>query len=119
MTQAEIISKLSDLVQSDHCDGCDQNTCDVSVAMRLGYDRWAIEAFAGTGASSQEFDRLYSMLGPEFRRDAESDRKALCEEAHVDCPHCNAVLWLPDECDYHCDSCARDIPRPVSADEEG
>lgn len=112
LPQSVLIDRLCELVHAEHCNGCHQNTCDTAVAYRLGYALWAVETFAGSGATSEEFDRLYSQLGPGFRRRAEGERKLLCREEHVTCPHCNAVVWLPEECDYFCDSCARQLERP-------
>ena len=103
--------RLVALVHSEHCQNCNDNTCAISVAYRLGYSNWAVHQFSSTGASSSEFDRLYSKLDPKFHSDAEEERKLLCEEDHVDCD-CGAIIWHPKECDYHCDSCGGQVLTP-------
>jgi hypothetical protein len=119
-TEAECMSHLWALLEDEHCNqGCEQNTCDISVAYRLGYIRWAAEVFAGCGAASDEFLKWYGRLPKVFAKRAEAERVELCKEDHAPCPHCNAVVWLPNEVTtdgmIYCDSCARDFKREQSA----
>lgn len=113
-TQRQLIERASELVKRDH-GGCDQNTCDLSVALRHGFELVAIERWAGTGASCDEFDLIYDKLGSKFHRDQKAELRKLLKLPAVKCPHCCAFLWLPDECEYYCDSCDNDIPQPAEA----
>lgn len=100
-----------ELVLRDH--DCDQNTCSIAVANREGHSIHALECLLGSGAASEE---LLEAAEPIPDKDLQAlsryEADSLCKTVpHVDCPHCNAVLWYPEECNYFCDSCARDIPR--------
>jgi hypothetical protein len=112
MTQVELMKKLYQLVERDH-GGCDQNTCDLSLALRFGYDAIAIERWAGCGASDDEFNELYEKLSPSFKYEYQQQLKEWDFE-RVTCLNCNAVLWLPEETGYQCDCCGKAIDRSVS-----
>lgn len=101
------IPQAIEQIERDH-GGCDQNTCTLSVALRSGFDLIAIHHWDNSGAASQDWVR------PKYtQKELMAQNKEFCETTpHVDCPRCNAILWLPEECDYHCDSCGKDIPRP-------
>ena len=101
------INRAINLIERDH-GGCDQNTCTLSVALRHGFDLIAIDHWIGSGAASNDFpnDLPYTL------QDIQSQSKEMRETiVHVDCPHCNAVLWCPEECDYWCDSCNKQIKK--------
>lgn len=110
MKQYEIEEKLCELFENEHA-GCDQNTCDMSVAFRLEYECWALYLFNSSGAASEEFATLYSKLGPRFHKTAEKQCTALCKEDNFECK-CGAVIWLPEECGYHCESCGETNDKP-------
>lgn len=92
-------------IERDH-GGCDSNTCDISVALRHGYDLVAIDSWDGSGAASSDWNPP-KYTNKELREQCEEMGKLV---PHVDCPHCNAVLWCPEETDYYCDSCGNDVP---------
>lgn len=98
-----ILEKLSELYEDEHGD-CDQNSCDMSIAYRMGYFRWAICQYSGCGAASDRFIELYEQLPKIFHKHAEKERKLLCKEEHIEC-ECGSIIWLPEEVDYYCDSC--------------
>ena len=100
----QLITKLEKLLENEHIHGCDQNSCDINFAFQEGYTLWAIELFSGTAAASKNFERLYAQLSPNFKKEAEAERKLMVKEPHTECPHCNAVLWGDDEYDY-CNNC--------------
>ncbi len=90
----DTINRLEGLLDDEHCSCCDSLTCDVDVCFDDGYTLWAIELFSGSGASSDEFNRLYSKLPKRFRADSERERKLFVKDTeHAECPHCNAVTW--------------------------
>jgi hypothetical protein len=103
----ENLSLAIEHIERDH-GGCDQNTCTMSVALRHGYDLIAIDTWINSGAASPDFP---NRLGYSFMELQKQCAEMTAELEHVQCPKCNAVLWLPDECDYHCDSCGEYIPR--------
>lgn len=94
-------------IDRDH-GGCESNTCTMSVALRHGFDLIAIDSWANSGAAAKDFPKTLGYSNAELQKQC---AEMTAEIEHVQCPHCNAVLWLPEECDYFCDSCAKDIPR--------
>lgn len=108
----DLIDRLVELYEAEHGD-CDQNTCGMQVAFRHGYGLWSVYLFDRCGAASDEFNELFAKLPARFNADAERERKAFVKEVeHTDCPHCNAVIWCPDEVTNHgkvfCNSCAEE-----------
>lgn len=101
-------NRLIDLFQEEH-GGCDQHTCDMSRAFSAGFPLWAIKLFAKTGAASSEFVKIYDTLPKSFHEEAEQERIYFCEIEHVECPHCNAIIWEPEYVttggQVYCDSC--------------
>ncbi|CAM6005478.1 unnamed protein product [Sphagnum balticum] len=87
------------------------NTCTLGVALRYGYDLVAIDHWIGSCAACDEF---HNAELDYTNKELTAQSKKMCKELeHIDCPHCDSILWLPDETDYYCDSCARDIPKPA------
>lgn len=116
---SNIVTRLEELLDAEHCSCCDSLTCDVDVCFDDGYTLWSIELFSGSGASSKEFDKLYSQLPKRFRADAERERKAFVKDTeHATCPHCNAVTWHTEHFDdtIHCESCAKTYLKPTDED---
>lgn len=118
MTYKQLTHELTELLEVEH-GGCDQNTCDISSALRNGYALWALYLFDSCGASSDGFNSLYAKLPKRFQRDAEAERKEFCESVeHTTCPDCNAVIWSPDEVTngnrVYCDSCGKGHEKGVS-----
>lgn len=105
----EISDQLEELFEKEH-GGCDNNTCAMTICMSHGYSLWAIYLFSGTGAASDEFSELYEKLPKkEFAALAEAERAEFVEQVpSVACPHCNAVVYEPENSDYHCSSCAKE-----------
>lgn len=117
-----LINELSELVQSEHCEGCCDDTCDVNASFDSGYSLWAIYLFDSSGAASERFDllmfRLISQHGKRFERAAERERAAfVAATPHIACVTCNAVTWLTEyvDADYYaepdaaCASCGGSI----------
>lgn len=106
---AQTVEALEELYENEHgC--CDQNTCGMSTAWRFGHTLWSLYLFESCGAASGEFLKLYAQLPKRFQADAERERKAFVEDVeHTECPHCNAVIWCPEEVTnnglIYCDSC--------------
>jgi hypothetical protein len=99
---------LADLVNTDHCCGCDQDSCDISAAYSHGFSLWAIYLFDSSGAASDEFKSIFRKLPKRFDKDAELERKEFINSvAHDACPECNAVIWHDGSHGetIHCDSC--------------
>jgi hypothetical protein len=121
---ADTLQRLSELLQEEH-GGCDESTCDISCAMSHGFYTWGIELFAGCGASSDEFNRLYKKLPKKkFAKDAEAERVEMCKIETSECPHCNAVTWEPEHVTdakgfVYCGSCARRYIRPKALHFDG
>ena len=104
------IERAIELIENEH-GGCDQNTCTLGVALRYGYDLVAIDHWIGSCAACDEF---HNAELDYTNKELTAQSKKMCKELeHIDCPHCDSILWLPDETDYYCDSCARDIPKPA------
>lgn len=106
------IELLEELVNEEHCSGCDQLTCDIDVCFDDGYTLWAIQLFAWCGAASDEYMKLFKSLPKRYAADAELERKAfVADTEHAECPHCNAVVWHTEYfCDMiSCDSCDGDF----------
>lgn len=96
------------LIERDH-GGCDSQTCTISVALREGFHVVAVESWIGSGAASKEFDGVELPFSFE---DARRESAEMCESVpHVECPHCNAVIWNPKDCNYWCDSCGKQVDR--------
>jgi hypothetical protein len=106
------IERLLELVQRDH-GGCDQNSCTLGVALRHGYELVAIDNWIGCGASDKEFDAEAAKGLPFSFKQVQKQLQAMSREVNsVECPGCNGILWEPEWCDYHCDNCGCDIPKP-------
>lgn len=100
------IDKLTELLKAEHGD-CDDTTCDMASCLDHGYDLWAIKLFSSTGASSSEFNQMYNTLPAQFEIDADAERAKFVENVpSVVCPHCDSVVYSPEQCDYYCSGCA-------------
>jgi hypothetical protein len=109
------LDKMVELVERDH-GGCDNNTCSISVALENGYSMHALEMWSGCGAADDEFNALYFPHARFIAKESRKEASLMCDKIpHVDCPHCNAVLWNPADSDYWCGSCGKTIPREVTA----
>jgi hypothetical protein len=120
----KLTDQLFELLETEH-GGCEETTCDISCAMSHNFQLWAIELFAGCGASSDEFNRLYEKLPKKkFAKDAEAERVEMCKIENSECPHCNAVTWEPEYVTdskgfVYCGSCARRYIRPKTLHFDG
>jgi len=120
----QLTDQLFELLQAEH-GGCDESTCDISCAMHHNFQLWAIELFAGCGAASDEFNKLYNRLPKKkFAKDAEAERAEMCKIDNSTCPHCNAVTWEPEYVTdtkgfVYCGSCARKYIRPKTLHFDG
>jgi hypothetical protein len=98
------INQAIKLIDRDH-GGCDQHTCTISMAMRNGYHLIAIDSWIGSGAASEEFDgRELPFSFADVQRECALMTREL---EHIQCVHCDAVIWLPDDCGYWCDNCGK------------
>lgn len=101
------LNKIIELLKSEHGD-CEDTTCDIASCLNHGFELWAVKLFSSTGASSKEFDRLYNKLPSKFSSDAEKEREEFVNTIpSVSCPHCNAVVYDYQDCDYYCSNCAK------------
>lgn len=95
-----------ELVMRDHsC--CDENSCNIGLAMQHGYDAIAILQWSGTGAACNDFLDLYAKLPKsytkkEYKRQIDEFLK---EIKSVECPYCNAYCRNKYETPDHCDCC--------------
>lgn len=111
----EKLDKLKELFEIEHFHGCGQNNCAMNAAFENGMENWSIELFSSTGASSEEFDKIYSSLNhEEFKKLAEKDRQDLVEQIdYRECPSCNSVIWDVENCGFEesfiCDGCHEEI----------
>lgn len=119
-TYDETIERLSELLNNEH-GRCEQNTCAISKCMQHGYYLWAMHLFSGTGACSEEFGELYDSLPKRrFNAEAEAERAEFVKSVDsCNCPHCNAVLYEPEECGYFCDNCAKRATLKVKVNQLG
>jgi hypothetical protein len=93
----EIVLKLQKMLHKEHLSGChDDASCDISFAAENDLWYWAIEQFIGSGAASSSFKNLYKQLSPEFKKEAEAERKIMAEKPHKECRHCHSVNWGDD-----------------------
>lgn len=107
------IDKLFALIERDH-GGCDQNSCTLGVAIRHGYAMVAVDSWIGSGAADEEFHKEAAKGLPFSLKEMQAEYELMGREVpQVECPHCNAVLWNPDDCGHWCDSCAKQLPRPA------
>lgn len=95
-------------IERDH-GGCDENTCTISVALRHGFDLIAIDSWQSSGATSDD----WKQVKVPFKALQKQCAEMTAEIEHIQCENCNAVLWLPDETDYHCCSCGEQIKEAV------
>jgi hypothetical protein len=114
-----VVNKLFELVKRDH-GGCEDNSCDIGLAIRHGYDAIATVQFSGCGAACVEFDKLYSKLPKSYTRAEYSAQIDLFlkEMNSVQCLKCNA--WCRSEFEYptQCDSCLAELPVKSEMEEE-
>lgn len=102
------IQELTELINEEHAN-CTDNTCDISKCMENDFYLWAFKLFSGTGASSSKFDEIYSKLPPKFYQEAEKERvEFISSVPSIACPHCDAVVYDPEDSNYHCSNCAKD-----------
>lgn len=104
---AQIMETCIAHIERDH-GGCDQNTCTLSVALRMGYHKVAIDCWIGCGAMAKDFPSTipFSLKAISIER-----KKMIREVPHTNCGNCNALIWLPDEVTnagkLYCDSCGK------------
>lgn len=126
-----MIKELSELVQSEHCEGCSDETCDIRACFDTGYSLWAIYLLDSAGAGGDRFENLMGKLtaqyGVRFERAAERERAAFIEATpYIVCDTCNAHTWLTPyvDADYYadpdaaCANCGGEIHREVTANEK-
>ena len=99
-----MINELSELVQSEHCEGCGDDTCDIRACYDSGYALWAIYLLDSSGAYCDRFDHLIDKLraqhGGRFERAAERERaEFVARTSSITCAECNAVTWLTEYVD--------------------
>lgn len=101
-----ITDKLVKLFEEEHGD-CENTTCAMSHCMKHGYSLWALYLFSSSGAASDEFAALFEKLPRKrFESEAEAERAEFVESVpSAACPHCNAVVYEPEDCNYHCSHC--------------
>lgn len=122
-----ILSELTDLVQSEHCEACCEDHCDINASFDTGHFLWAINMFESCGAAGDRFTLLFARLiaqyGKRFERAAERERVHFCDTVpYITCEHCNAVTWITPYTDatYYtdygaqCGSCLGPLPVEVA-----
>lgn len=114
MKKDELVDKLFSLVERDH-GGCNDNSCDIGLALKHGFDAIAINQWAGCGASDSEFDKLYTKLPESYtsyspKSEYRRQINEFCGFMHTRvCPVCNAHCRDEYEAPAHCDSCLADL----------
>jgi len=106
LSNSELLGELEELFENEH-GGCDQNTCDMSVAFNEGYTALAIDLFSGAGVASEKFAELFNQLDRKtFKALVNKEAESFNDEVpHVQCLKCNAVIRNPEDVDYMCDNC--------------
>ena len=111
-TDNEIVTQLQKLLHKEHLADCnDDASCDINFAAENDLWYWAIELFSGSGAASSKFKTLYKQLSPEFKKEAEAERKVMASKPHKTCKHCHSTNWGEDS-----DRCGQCL-NPISASE--
>jgi hypothetical protein len=76
--------------------------------MRYGYWNHAFDIWYGSGASCPEFDKLYSKAAKSIMKLSRAEAGELCAEVpHMDCKHCNSVIWEYEDCAGYCSNCGK------------
>lgn len=92
-----LVAKLQKMLHKEHLADChDDASCDINFAAENDFWHWAIEQFIGSGAASSGFKNLYKQLSPEFKKEAEKERKMMADKPHKECRHCHSVNWGDD-----------------------
>ena len=79
---SELVDRCFELVNRDH-GGCEDNCCDIGLALNHGYDAIAIVQWAGCGSSERDFDSLYSKLPKSYtHKEYNSQIDAFLKEMH-------------------------------------
>jgi len=102
----DLIDQAFSLVERDH-GGCDDNSCDIGLALAHGYDAIAIVQWSGTGAACNDFKKLFEKLPKSYTK-TEYEKQIdefLKEMKSVECPYCNAHCRNNYEIPNHCDCC--------------
>ena len=111
-TDNEIVTQLQKILHKEHLADCnDDASCDINFAAENDLWYWAIELFKSSGAASSKFKTLYNQLSPEFKKEAEAERKVMASKPHKTCKHCHSVNWGKDS-----DKCGQCL-NPISASE--
>jgi len=101
------LKKLIELVHLEHAYKCDSTSCNASQSMLDSYPLIAIDFYAGSGASSPEFDKLYGKGPSRKALKAEIDHLIKTVPLTV-CLNCNAHHRdLDGQGIYNCDSCGK------------
>ena len=101
-----LLDDLVELLHDEHCEVCDNNTCDIDRAWRLGFHFWAVHMFDSCGAASEKFTKLYDRLAPtQIEIDNDCDR--LLQTAHFECSQCEAVIWSRKRKLMLCGNCGK------------
>lgn len=99
---------LKELVQRDHIDGCGQSECDITAAFENGQLTWSAHLLLGSGAASEELERLYKQINPSKKVLDRECAQFIKDVPHSECAYCGSVNWNtePDETN-HCWNCAK------------
>lgn len=110
VTHEVLIDTLEMLFEREH-GGCDDTTCDMTVAFDAGYSLWAIYLFSSSGATSDEFNELYERLNKKrFERDARKECNEFVKECpSTECHHCNSYIYHyeANQTHFHCSNCGK------------
>lgn len=122
--ELSVIEKLGELYEIEHGD-CESSTCGMSVAYRYGYTLHAIDCFASSGVTSEDFQRLYAELPITKVHDWSTyEASKFCNEVgYSTCPHCNAVTFEPESVTnkdkIYCDNCTKEYTEQESISYHG
>ncbi len=98
--------KAVKLLERDH-GGCDDTTCNLSIAMNNGYWNHALDLWVGSGAASSEFDNF-----KVNRKLSRQEANEMCDEvSNMECKHCQSIIWEMEWTNGYCSNCGEENER--------
>lgn len=84
--------RLGALLEGEH--PCQNNTCDIAVAIEQALYLWAAHLLVGATETSSDFDAHYDRFrNPQLAAFEEIERLLLLEVPHVKCRYCGDLMF--------------------------
>lgn len=114
ISKRDPIDRLREALEAEHseyeCNNNNNNTCDISKAMREGLYLWAARLLTGATECPRTSSAL-ALCNPS-KQELDEECADLLEHPHMTCGECNANVWTDEDKDT-CGNCRETVQRSV------